>query len=599
MASATEILEKLKAQEAAASDNAALQEVEASYEDLAPSLQHDADFLIQRNSFRVQYAALMAIPRPKVLHGLINGNAYPNFHTMPLLRIADVASLSFDGKDERPDRIPFNIITDTMDDIIGKLPLGFQPDIFWDPQACGGSTTPRGLSSPPFMTIAGFHEHHRAVELYNLAYSYDAICPLSTTFADIFKSCFPDKEVFDLPFGVNWGSFHHFIPAGPAPAEREIDILLTFDGAYAPAYGQYRAKVHEAFQAFKDKYGDKYRLEFQHDLSPTDYLGYLQRSKIVLNAVGLHGPYNHRLCEAMNAGAVLMQIDAQYATGDQKIGSYFKEGEEFILFDETNFEEKALSLLEDPDKLASVAAAGKARLETEYSYEMLYLKLLQTVQEAVVAKGGKLNRLPQETASATRALAMFHSNRPEKQITALLDLPTAAAQMNMQFESALLPHLKCYTSMVTPENLANLFGDHEALQKFPENAVEGYKACFDMIEKPSLIDRWNLAVQCFEAGDRETVRLLGLFQELLKAEAGEFSAMSFFTTGFQIEGFDEQFHAEARVNLLNLGVLTSLGDGERISRAIQGFMLFWVCILLAHAGDTSADWQARANAFLG
>ncbi len=599
MASTTEILEKLKTMEAGAADNAAVQEVEAAYEELAPTLQHDAAFLCQRNSFRVQNAVLMTTPRPKVLLGLINGSIYPNFHTMPLLRVADVASLSTDAKDERPDRIPFNIITDTMDDAVNKLPLGFQPDIYWDPQACGGSTTPRGLASLPFMTVAGFCHHHRAVELHNLAYSYDAICPLSTTYAEIFRSTLPQKEIFDLPFGVNWGSFHHFIPSGPASAEREIDILLTFDGTYTPIYGQYRAKVHEAFQAFKEKHGDKYRLEIQHGLSRTDYLGYLQRSKIVLNAVGLHGPYNYRLCEAMNAGAAVMQIDAQYATGDQKIGSYFKEDEEIILFDESSFEAKALALLENPDRLSAVASAGKARLESEYSYEMLYLKLLQTVQETVKTKGGKLNRLPQETASATRALAMFHSNRPEKQITSLLDLPIAAAQMDMQFESALLPHLKCYTAMVTPENLANLYGEHEALQKFPKNAIEGYKACFDMIEKPSLTDRWNMAVLCYEAGDRETIRLLGLFQELLKAEPGEFSAMSFFTTGFNIEGFDEQFHTEARVNLLNLGVLTSLGDGERISRAIQGYMLFWVCILLAHAGDTSADWQARANAFLG
>ena len=74
--------------------------------------------------------------RPSVAVGHMNNGNFPNFHTLGLLRVTDVVSLSSFPKEADPnpglDRVYFDLIKDSFPRICRFFPKGFKPDLFWD-----------------------------------------------------------------------------------------------------------------------------------------------------------------------------------------------------------------------------------------------------------------------------------------------------------------------------------------------------------------------------------------------------------------------------------------------------------------------------------
>ena len=88
----------------------------------------DWQILIEYNRFRLRNLTKLSKSRPAVLIGAINDGYFPNFHTIELLRLADVVSLTTQ-RDEHVsiDRIKYSLLNDTIQSVITKLPKGFRP----------------------------------------------------------------------------------------------------------------------------------------------------------------------------------------------------------------------------------------------------------------------------------------------------------------------------------------------------------------------------------------------------------------------------------------------------------------------------------------
>ncbi|UTW59807.1 hypothetical protein KFE96_05750 [Kordiimonas sp. SCSIO 12603] len=108
-----------------------LQNIEQAFENVIKSQPSNINFLLKRNEFRVKYAQKMSIRRPRILVGEINNDVYPNFHTIELLLVADIVSISsVNHMCDRIDRINYNNLREGMPEIISRLPEGYKPDFF-------------------------------------------------------------------------------------------------------------------------------------------------------------------------------------------------------------------------------------------------------------------------------------------------------------------------------------------------------------------------------------------------------------------------------------------------------------------------------------
>jgi hypothetical protein len=70
---------------------------------------------------------------------------------------------------------------------------------------------------------------------------FDYVLPISQTFS---PSCsYQNAKVLNLPFGLNWASFHKSIPSQKAWESRKFDISITFSNTASQAYHGLRNEV--------------------------------------------------------------------------------------------------------------------------------------------------------------------------------------------------------------------------------------------------------------------------------------------------------------------------------------------------------------------
>ena len=336
------------------------------------------EMLVEYNRFRLRNLPKLEKKRPAVLVGAINNYLFPNFHTLDLLKVADVVSLTARlVETKHPDRLSYEWEMDRFPAICSRLPNGFVPDLFWDAQAAHSHIHPQGLEEAPFPTVAGLCHVQQTQVCRSLAMLFDFVAPVGRSFDPFFFNN-GRAQVLKLPFGLNWASFHNIFPEQQKTAA-DIDLSLTFSSNIDPVYGGLREKVVRIVERFRQKWGVKYRIEIVSDLEKDKYQEILGRSRISVNVVGLNGPYNYRTCEIMNAGALLLQLDTAlnpFPSDDEEL---FLEGEHFVRFQLDNFEETVLGLLRNPDRIDTISATGKKYLKEEYSYERIYEKLIREV----------------------------------------------------------------------------------------------------------------------------------------------------------------------------------------------------------------------------
>lgn len=374
-----------------------MQSLEQKLEDIAllPAA-YNMQFLLFRNHFRVKHAAVLKKRRPRILVGLINYDVYPNFQIIGLLLFGDIVSLSLQQLVQgRADRLAFDILGDDLSERIKELPKGFEPDYYWDPQICGISMPPLGLERLPFPTVAGICHTFRGVNTTYIARLYDVIAPISKAFVELYSAALPDKKVIDIPFGGNWGSFH--LTTSSQQVKKDIDLVISFGGADGLEYGGYRNKAITLAKAFKEKYQGKYKVEFVSGVSFEQYSSMLARSKIGLNVVGFNGPYNYRSCELINNSVALMQMNVDFSLPTMTMADYLIPLQEYIPFDEHNFEEVLVQYLADEAATRKIAQAAKRKLERDYSYQAIQ----QQIFNAVI-------QLDKDELTANRLIGVLH-----------------------------------------------------------------------------------------------------------------------------------------------------------------------------------------------
>lgn len=371
-----QVLQQIHALESQYSnDVTVIQALEGKLETLASgAAQYNLNFLLFRNHFRTKHAAKLKLRRPRILLGLINYDVYPNFQSIGLLIYADLVSLSMPNLVQgRADRLAFDIALDNLADAVRRLPVGFTPDYYFDPQACGASIAPKGLELLPFPSVAGICHTFRGQHCEYLASLFDVVAPVSAAFVPLYQAFLGRKTVLNIPFGGNWGSFHY--STGQYNISKDIDLIVSFGESARVEYAGWRDLAIQLARDFAQQFAGQYQVVFVSGVSHQAYCQLLARSKIGLNVVGFNGPYNYRSCELMNHQVALLQLEVDFGLPQMQMADYFVPGQEYIPCDGHHFSDTLLSYLQQPALLAKIAAAGKARLVRDYSYEAIQRRI--------------------------------------------------------------------------------------------------------------------------------------------------------------------------------------------------------------------------------
>jgi hypothetical protein len=339
----------------------------------------DWEVLIEYNRFRLRNLKQLCRKRPAVLIGAINDGYFPNFHTIELLSIADVISLTT-KKDQADsiDRIKYSLLNDSIQSIVSRFPVGFKPTFYWDSQAEHGHPQPMGLSNAPFPTVCGICHMFFSPAIKRLLEVFDYVLPVGEVFDQFCLT--QNNQILRVPFGLNWASMHHLF--GEGINDKDIDVSVTFSDSKSGPYGSLRAEILSKLKILKEKLSGKYKIEITSDLNKEEYSQILLRSKISVNVVGFNGPYNYRTCEIINSGALLFQANFNSHNVKPDPEELFKSGEHFVSFDLDNMEDKLNDLLSNPELVSQIAKNGKNKLEKELNYKNLFNQLIKKVRDA-------------------------------------------------------------------------------------------------------------------------------------------------------------------------------------------------------------------------
>jgi hypothetical protein len=571
-----------------------LAQLERRYEEANQYLYWNRDYLSQRNAFRVVNAWAMKVRRPRVLMG-----RYPvdtlNYQTWPLLRNADVVFLSMYGnRPKRRDAIAVDVRKGDFANILSYLPSGYTPDLYFDYQVCASETFIRGLEEAPFPTVASLCHMFRTHKIERIAGMFDYLLPVSRRFSELLAKTVPGEKIVDLPFGLSWGSFDQIVPNPGECAPRDIDVLLSFntDGV---AYGPYRERMIDLFERARNRLGGRYNFVRVSGLPKLEYLALLARSKIVLNVVGINGPYNYRTCEAINAGALLMQYDARYTTGPQYIDDYFSPGDEIVLFDETDFLPKLEALLADPGRIRQIARRANVRLCSQYSYDALYRRLFEFLRHADTGAQRAL-RIRNFAATENRLLALLQCDGVPNLAASNADIIELLAMRDGKTCALLLPlypgltpeHRRLLRLTLSVADVAD-GGETEADRAF-------YDAAFAAIAAPSAVDRFNYLLLSAGSGRPDFAgiqRHAALLQSPhLCLDAADIVRIC--RKGPRLADAVAMLRADRIV--LNLGCLLAVGDARARSDAARDYMLIRLYDILAQGAPDGDVWRRAAAA---
>jgi hypothetical protein len=400
--SAADLLRQLaKLEEAAGADPGLLARVDATYASFAEKAPL-ADVLVARNRFRIRQATRLPKTRPCILIGAMNDSGFPNFHTIPLLKLADVVSLTSFPGDLPPERVQCQPLLDSIEDVVARLPAGFLPDFFFD-NFIDAHWLPLGIERAPFPTVGGIVHHYRSNMIAAQAPLFDYLLPLSPGFGDGLRAMGLPGQVLDIPIGANWGSFHHVLPPG---GPKTVDLAVTFGpGSQGVNFG-YRHFLYRTMRRIADAHPGRFNIVFAHGLDKGAFQALLRKSRIVVNAPSLHGPWNYRISEAAAAGAMVIHL--QYPSPiPWDIGQYLTDGVEIGIATPETLEAVTLRYLQDPALAERVGRQGHEAMKTRFSYEAIYQPLIGRIIDDI-SKGRAVARGKPAGIKAQRLLGRAH-----------------------------------------------------------------------------------------------------------------------------------------------------------------------------------------------
>jgi len=577
-------LETLLTQETQATNHGDLESVAEGYDAFLAAAPHDVAGLVLRNRFRLRHPEAGAQDRPKILIGGMNDSHFPNFHTVPLLRVADVISLTTGPDEGSPDRISYDYWNERFEDVLGRLPAGFEPDLFFDNQVLDGHRIPIGLEDSPFPTVGGFAHLYRAARNVWAAELFDVLLPLSRPFVEPFARV-TGKHVLDLPFGLNWASFHDVIaPCG----ERDVDVsctigpVRTLSGA-SPA----RYRLHERMLELERRHAGRFRFVVAHGMPRQEYLDLLRRSRISVNLQSFHGPYNYRTCEIMNSGAMCLHVhDPEQFAVTTDLRDYFEDGKEVVVASWDRLEALLLHYIEHPDEAAAIAAAGRKRLESEYSYEALYRQLFERVAGLEIDRRSRPTRARAYFALGATSWG-YEDDRHARQ--SLLALPGVLEQPLEQRIANLLALLPRLIAWHGNEAVVGLLGREESVSRaFSKGVWEGVELLHGVLPEHPVVS-WNRTMLAIEK-KRANVTMVRETLALLESDTTPFDPRDLLLITPHVPHLVEPEQGQINFGLLHHRVIASYGDDHAIRRIHLEYMR-WHCLrwLLEHEEDAAAD----------
>lgn len=341
--------------------------------------KEESRYLAHFNRFRLRNLSSLKEKRPAILLGFINDLYFPNFHTLGLLRVADIVSLTSNeeeatGTPDTIDRLYYQLVGQSMTDICKLLPRGFKPALYWDMQAAHGHVHPMGMSRASFPLVASVCHVQMGPAVKTVSEMFDYVLPVGEMFAPGLS--YGRAEVLSEPFGINWASFHRFF--SKPEQTRDVDVSVSFSAGGGYVYGDLRERIVSLMEKLKGKWEGRYTIRIESGLSKEDYRDLLCRSKISLNVVGVNGPFNYRSCEIINSGSLLFQANTMEDGLSFSYDNVLEEGKHFVSFCTDDLEEKLLQYLEGND-LDEIAASASDYLRETHSYEKLFLSLLKKI----------------------------------------------------------------------------------------------------------------------------------------------------------------------------------------------------------------------------
>jgi hypothetical protein len=543
--------------------------LEAQYRQLMMAAPTSVEVLVAYNQFRLRQGSRLAHRRPKVLLGFLNDSIFPNFHSIPLLKVADVVSLSTQPvESDRIDRLHYRPFEDRMPDILERLPDGFVPDLYWDNQVEHGHVIPRGLNEAPFPVAAGLCHVFLAPTLAHISRLFDLLAPVSRTFIPRLQSM-AQGTVVDIPFGANWASFQALM----SPKwEKTVDVALTFaDPGPCAVYGDLRSRLLSAIEEFERKYGHRFKIVVASGLERRQYLMLLQESRIVLNAVSINGPYNYRTCEAMSAGALLFQYDGPGLAIESQIGDYFRPGEHLVTFTFEEFETKLLHFLEHRDAAESIARQGWAYVSREYSYESVYRRLFREIRGIDL---GKRKRTSRQESDFELAMAYWHQPTDVTPRYATIGLPYILQQAPSLMFNNLMVLVPWFLTHASDRTILDRIGpDLSAV--FSHGIWEGISDLYRRApEHP--VTQWNYAMLGLEHGRPDRDLLANVARRLASEDVAFDPTRMLVHAKAQPPGLTVAECRETWMRELSIPLLGCAGSEIEVRAIYRGFME-WHC----------------------
>ncbi|HID96486.1 MAG TPA: methyltransferase domain-containing protein [Candidatus Latescibacteria bacterium] len=256
----------------------------------------------------------------------------------------------------RPHDIPCGFDVD-MDDILGKLPSGWRPDLFLWVESVNGYL-PRGITGLPFPTACYLIDSHINLnEHLKVAGKFDFVFVAQKEYLEEFRRAGLERV--------------HWIPLGCDPdIHRKFDVAKAYDisfvGSLTPDHRERRRLLGVLCNHFDVRIDRCFLEEMAQAFS---------RARIVFNK-SVRGDLNMRVFEALSCGSMLL-TDEGPRSG---LGELFKDREHLVIYrDEKELVDLARYYLLHPEEREEIALRGREEVLRKHTYDHRTDEMLKVI----------------------------------------------------------------------------------------------------------------------------------------------------------------------------------------------------------------------------
>ena len=256
--------------------------------------------------------------------------------------------------------IRFSYPHQTFQDVLAKLPPGWEPDlvIWWFPEF---HPLLEGVEDCPYPTLLAVSDWHVTSQpILEIASAFDLVATDRTGLNLLSSQA--DVEAFYTPLYGFDPNTHKYLNL-----EREVDIGHV--GDVNPALQKERVNMMCRAAALSDDF----KVQFDTGVFGDAYVELLNKTRITLNHT-LRKEMSMRCYEAPACGSLLFCEET-----NQEVGDFLVDGEHCVLYNAHNLESKLREFAQDEEKRFRLAMAGYERIQN-YTYEKQMSRLLAEVE---------------------------------------------------------------------------------------------------------------------------------------------------------------------------------------------------------------------------